>query len=312
VVKIAQINRAHQRIQPYVRKTPILNSNILDKKFGAKLYFKCENFQKTGSFKIRGAANTIQQIDNNELKNGIVTASSGNHGAALSRLAKDRGIPCTIIMPKNSSKIKVDKVIKNDGKIIWCEPNQDSREKTLNKIISSTGAIPIHPYNDKRIIAGQGTVSKELLDQKTNLDIVISPVSGGGLLAGTLCFIKQTNPNIKVFGAEPKEADDAFRSLDLGKIVENQTTNTICDGLRAQIGTITFPIVQKYINNIITVSESEIIKSMRLIWDELKIIIEPSCAITLAAVKKKKEIFSDSRVGLILSGGNVDLDNLPW
>ncbi len=312
MIKLDQIKRAHYRMKPYIRKTPILRNGRLDKKIGAMLYFKCENFQKTGSFKYRGAINTVEQLDKNKLKNGLVTASSGNHGAALSKIAKDRNISCSIIMPKNSSKTKVENVKRNNGKIIWCDPNQDSREKTLKKTILSTGAIPIHPYNDARIVVGQGTVAKELFEDQSDLDSIISPVSGGGLLAGTLCFIKKTNPNIKVFGAEPKEADDTLKSLNAGKIIPNKTTNTICDGLRAQIGTITFPIVQKYVDDIITVSEKDIIKSMRLIWDELKIIIEPSCAITLAALKKNKKLFLDSKVGLILSGGNVDLDNLPW
>ena len=312
MIKSSQIKSAHYRIKPYIRKTPTLSSEGLDKKFGAKLYFKCENFQKTGSFKYRGAVNTIEQLDKNILKNGVITASSGNHGAALSKIAQDRNISCSVIMPKNSSKTKVANVKRNNGKIIWCDPNQNSREKTLNKLISSTGAIPIHPYNDERIVAGQGTAAKELFEEHNDLDSIITPVSGGGLLAGTLCFIKEKNPNIKVFGAEPEEADDALQSLNAGKIIPNKTTNTICDGLRAQIGTVTFPIVQKYVNDIITVSEKEIIKSMRLIWDELKIIIEPSCAITLAALKKDTGKFSYSKVGLILSGGNVDLDDLPW
>ena len=312
MIKLGQIKSAHYRIKPYIRKTPTLSSERLDKKFGAKLYFKCENFQKTGSFKYRGAVNTIEQLDKNKLKNGVVTASSGNHGAALSKIAQDRNISCSVIMPKNSSKTKVANVKRNNGKIIWCDPNQNSREKTLDKLISSKGAIPIHPYNDERIVAGQGTAAKELFEEHNDLDSIITPVSGGGLLAGTLCFIKEKNPNIKVFGAEPEEADDALQSLNAGKIIPNKTTNTICDGLRAEIGTVTFPIVQKYVNDIITVSEKEIIKSMRLIWDELKIIIEPSCAITLAALKKDTKKFSYSKVGLILSGGNVDFDNLPW
>ena len=312
MIKVNQIIHAHNRIKPFINKTPILKSENLNKIFNAVLYFKCENFQKTGSFKYRGAINTIEQLDKIKLKNGVVTASSGNHGAALSKIAKDLNIACSIIMPKNSSKTKIENVKKNNGKIIWCDPNQESRVKTLDKIISSTGAVAIHPYNDERIVAGQGTVAKEIFEDQNDLDSIICPVSGGGLLAGTLCFIKETNPNIKVFGAEPEEANDTLKSLNKGRIIPNKTTNTICDGLRAEIGTVTFPIVQKYVDDIITVSDEEIIKSMRLIWDELKIIIEPSCSITLAALKKHSELFLNSKVGLVLSGGNVDLDNLPW
>ncbi len=312
MIKVDQIKDAHKRIRPYVIKTPTLISERLNKKFGASLFFKCENFQKTGSFKYRGAINTIEQLDEFELKKGIVTASSGNHGAALSKIAKDRHIPCSVIMPIDSSKTKVNNVQRNNGKIIWCDPNQASREKTLRETISLTGAIPIHPYNDERIVAGQGTAAKELIENQEDIDSIICQVSGGGLLGGTLCYIKETNPNVKVFGAEPEEADDTFRSLNEGKIIPNKTTNTICDGLRAQIGSITFPIIQKYVDDIITISENDIIKSMRLIWDELKIIIEPSCAITLAVLERQRMLFSGSKVGLVLSGGNVDLDNLPW
>ena len=215
-------------------------------------------------------------------------------------------------MPKNTAKIKIDNVKRNGGEIIWCEPNQVSREKLLNNILKKTKSVLVHPYNDQRIIEGQGTVALEFLEQFPDLDVIISPVSGGGLLSGIICSVKKINEKIEVYGAEPKEADDAFRSLEIGTIQTNQFTNTICDGLRAQIGTLTFPIIKDKVSGIFTVGEEEIIDSMKLIWETMKIIVEPSCAITLAAVFNNKNMFKGMKVGLVISGGNVDLENLPW
>ena len=217
-----------------------------------------------------------------------------------------------VVMPHNTPKIKVDNVERNGGEVVWCEPDQSSREQVLADLVNESGATVVHPYNDERIIAGQGTCAKELLEDHPEIQIIVSPVSGGGLLSGTLLSAKEMNEQVSVYGAEPAEADDAYRSLQNGEIVPNDTINTICDGLRAQIGTITFPIIQKYVDEIITLSEEEILDSMKMIWERLKIIVEPSCSISLAAIIKNKNKFSGKNVGLIMSGGNVDLNQLPW
>ena len=312
MIELSEIRKARSRIKPFIHQTPVLTSLSLNKMIGSELYFKCENFQKSGSFKIRGAANTVLQLNNQELEKGVVTASSGNHGAALSMVVSKLGIASIVVMPNNTPKVKVDNVIRNGGKVVWCEPNQVSREKILDDIIKQTNSILVHPYNDKRIIEGQGTVTLEFLEQCPNLETIVSPVSGGGLLSGTICSVKNLNKTIKVYGAEPKEADDTFRSIKSGNIQVNQSTNTICDGLRAQIGTITFPIIKDNVEGILTIKEQDIIDSMKLIWETMKIIVEPSCAITLAVIVKNKRIFQGKKVGLIISGGNVDLKNLPW
>ena len=312
MIKLLQIKEASKRIEKYIHLTPILTSSVLNDRTGADLFFKCENFQKSGSFKIRGVTNTVLQLTEQELEKGVVTVSSGNHGAALAKAVAKLGISPKVIMPKNTPKVKVDNVIRNGGEIIWCEPSQVSRNNTLNNILQKNSSTLVHPYDDNRIIEGQGTAALELLNQISNLDMVVTPVSGGGLLTGTLCSIIGVNKDIKVYGAEPVEADDAYRSLISGYIEKNETTNTICDGLRAQIGKITFPIIKDNVNGIFTLTEQEIIISMRLIWETMKIIVEPSCSIALAAVIKNRNIFEGKRVGIILSGGNVDLNNLPW
>ena len=312
MLSFKEIQDAHTRIQPFIHRTPVLTNSSLNEMTGADLYFKCENFQKVGAFKIRGATNTVLQLSENELSRGVVTASSGNHGAALAMAVSKLGGKTKVVMPNNTPKIKVNNVERNGGKIIWCEPNQSSREKTLKTVLEESGGVLVHPYNNERIIAGQGTAAKELLEDYPDLDCIVSPVSGGGLLSGSIISAKSLNFDIQVFGAEPKEADDAFRSLKMGDIQSNETTNTICDGLRAQIGSITFPIIQEKVDRIITVSEKEIIESMKLIWERMKIIVEPSSTITLGAVLNEKELFNGKKVGLILSGGNVDLSTLPF
>jgi threonine dehydratase len=306
------IQDAHERIRSFIHRTPVLTNSSLNKLTGAELYFKCENFQKAGSFKIRGATNTVLQLTQEELDRGIVTASSGNHGAALSMAVSNRGGKTTVVMPNNTPKMKVDNVERNGGEIVWCEPVQESRETVLQDLLAETGVVLVHPYNDERIIAGQGTAAKELLEDHPDLELLVSPVSGGGLLSGTLCSTKEMKPEILVYGAEPAEADDALRSLQSGIIRSNETTNTVCDGLRAQIGTIPFPIIQEKVDGIITVTEDEIIDAMRMIWERMKIIVEPSSTITLAAILKRKELFAGKKVGLILSGGNVDLEEVPF
>ena len=312
MVNYTDIQSAHQRISNFIHNTPILTCENINLDSDANLFFKCENFQKTGSFKIRGATNTILQLSKEQLTNGVLTTSSGNHGAAVASAAKKLGANVKVVMPDNTPKVKVDNVQRFGGEIIFCDPNIKSRENTLNKIVKEDGSTIVHPYNDEKIIAGQGTAAKELLEKIPDLDIIIAPVSGGGLLAGTLLAAKAINSNIKVYGAEPKNADDTYQSIKRKKIVPNKTTDTIADGLRAQVGTITFPIIQKYVDGIILVSEEMIIQSMRMVWQRLKIIIEPSCSIVLAAILTNKKQFYNKRIGLILTGGNVDLDTLPW
>jgi len=312
MVTLKDIEAAHERIRPLIHRTPVFTNSSLNELSGAELYFKCDNFQKAGSFKIRGATNTVEQLTIEELNRGVVTTSSGNHGAALSMAVTRRGGKTKVVMPNNTPEIKVNNVERNGGEVVWCEPEQESRESVLKELIEKTGAVVVHPYNDERIMAGQGTCAKELLEDYPDLDTIVSPVSGGGLLSGTLLSSKALKANIQVFGAEPVEADDAYRSLKLGKIVPNETINTICDGLRAQIGTLTFPVIADLVDDIITVTEEEIIDSMRMIWERLKMIVEPSSSITLGAVLKNKDKFNGKKVGLIISGGNVDLDHLPW
>ena len=312
MVTLKEIELAHDRIRSFIHRTPILTNKSLNELSGASLYFKCENFQKVGAFKIRGATNTVEQLSQAEIEKGVATTSSGNHGAALSMAVTRRGGKTKVVMPNNTPKIKVNNVERNGGEVVWCEPEQSSRESVLADLVEQSGAIVVHPYNDERIVAGQGTCAKELMEDEPNLDMIVCPVSGGGLLGGTLLSVKGINSDILVFGAEPSEADDAYRSLVKGKIVANVTIDTICDGLRAQIGTITFPIIQKHVDGIIRVTEEEIIEAMKMIWERMKIIVEPSSAITLGALLKNKDMLSNKRVGLILSGGNVDLNQLPW
>ena len=311
-MSLNQIHKAHNRIKSYIHRTPIFTNNSLNELSSARLYFKCENFQKAGSFKIRGATNAVLQLSSEKIKCGVATASSGNHGAALSMAVSNRGGITKVVMPNNTPEIKVNNVIRNGGEIIWCEPNFNSRETVLKNLLQDSGAELVHPYNDMRIVIGQATIAKELLEDVPNLDIIISPVSGGGLLSGILNYVKKIKPDILVFGAEPIKANDAYRSLQSGKIEINKSTNTICDGLRAQIGTITFPIIKDLVDGIFTLSEKDIVKSMKLIFDRMKIIVEPSCSIALAAVLKNKTKFIGKKIGIILSGGNIDLNKLPW
>ena len=312
MITIKEIQNAHERIMPFIHHTPVLTNKSLNQESGADLYFKCENFQKAGSFKIRGATNAVMLLSDDDLDKGIVTASSGNHGAALAMAVTFRGGSVQVVMPKNTPKIKVENVMRNGADIVWCEPNLKSREKVLKRLIEETGSILIHPYNDRNIIVGQGTAAKEFFEDIPGLDIIISPVSGGGLLSGTLIYAKETNSKVCVYGAEPEEANDAFRSLKYGSIQLNKTTNTVCDGLRAQLGDLNFSIIKEKVDGIITVSENEIIDAMRMIWERMKIIVEPSCSITLAAILKRKDVIKGKKIGLIMSGGNVDLSQLPW
>ena len=312
MVTYNDIEKAHQRISDHIHNTPILTSKSLDNELGSNLFFKCENFQKTGSFKIRGATNSILQLRHTEIKNGIITTSSGNHGAAVAFIANKIGASSKIIMPNNTPRNKIENVQRYGGEIFYCEPNIKSREDTLKKMVQKSGGSIIHPYNDEKIIAGQGTAAKELIEKVPDLDAIICPVSGGGLLSGTLLAAKNLKPGIKVFGAEPENADDTYRSILNNKIMSNETTDTIADGLRAQVGTVTFPIIKENVDKILLVSEEMIISSMYMIWQRLKIIIEPSCSIVLAALMLNSNRFLNKKVGLILTGGNYDLKQIPW
>lgn len=306
------IKNAAERIRPYIHKTPVMTCSSIDDLAGARIFFKCENFQKMGAFKFRGASNAVFSLTEEECKKGVATHSSGNHAAALARAAKLRGIKAIIVMPTTAPSVKKAAVERCGARIVLCEPTQKARQDTLEKIARETGAIVIHPYNDERVIAGQGTAALELLDEIPGLDIVMAPVSGGGLLSGTSIAVKESNPKTLVLGTEPAGADDACRSLKQGKIVLCENPQTIADGLRMSLGEKTFPIIQKYVDDILTVSEEGIIQGMKLVWERMKIVIEPSAAVPVAALLEKKADFTGKRIGVILTGGNVDLDRLPW
>jgi threonine dehydratase len=283
-------------------------NNILN----AKIFFKCENFQKVGAFKFRGACNAVFSLSDADAKYGVATHSSGNHAAALSLAASIRKIPAYIVMPRTAPAVKKTAVKGYSGNITFCEPTLESRETTLEAVVKKTGAVFIHPYNDYNVIAGQGTAGLELLQEISDLDIIMTPVGGGGLLSGTAITVSQSSPSTRVIAGEPAGADDAYRSLQAGKIMPSVNPNTIADGLLTSLGDKTFPIIKKYVHRIVTVSDEFIIKAMRLVWERMKIIIEPSAAVPLGVLLEKKLDVIGKRVGIILSGGNVDLDNLPW
>lgn len=303
---------AAKTIAPYVHRTPVLSSENLNSLLNCQLYFKCENLQKAGAFKSRGAVNAVFSMDLAKTKNGVATHSSGNHAAALSRAAKLRGIDAHIVMPENSSAVKIAAVKHYGGKITFCKSNLASREETLQMVLDQTHAIEIHPYNNPIIIAGQATAARELCEDMDLLDIVMAPVGGGGLLSGTALSVNYFSPKTKVIAAEPAQADDAYQSFYQKKFIPSVNPNTIADGLRTSLGDITFPIIQEYVNEIVTVSEDAIVRAMKLIWERMKIIVEPSSAVPLAAILENKFDYKNKKIGIILSGGNVDLDHLPW
>jgi threonine dehydratase len=309
---IETIRQAAKRINPFIHRTPVLTCKSLDEMVHAELFFKCENFQKVGAFKFRGAVNAVLSLSDEEARRGVATHSSGNHAQALALAAKIRGIEAYLVMPKNSSKVKIEAVEGYGGNIIFCESTLQAREDTLDRVVKETGATFIHPYNDYRIVAGQATCAKELLEEVKNLDFIIAPVGGGGLLSGTALATKYLSPEAKVVAAEPEGADDAYRSFHEGRLIPQTNPRTIADGLRTSLGDKTFPIIQKYVDRIVTVSEDAIVSSMRIIWERMKIVIEPSAAVPFAALLEKKIDVVGKRVGIILSGGNVDLDRLPW
>ena len=278
----------------------------------AGLFFKCENFQKIGAFKARGATNAVFELDDATARNGVATHSSGNHGTALARAAKLRGIPAHIIMPKNSAKVKVRAVESYGAQIVFCEPNDSAREAACAEVIAKTGAALIHSFENEDVIAGQGTAAVELVEDVPDLDFIVCPIGGGGLLSGTAVAAKSMRPKIKVFAVEPANADDASQSFHAGKRIVTDKKFTIADGLRTNIGVSTFPIIRHYVDDIVTVSEEAIVAAMRAIWETMKIIIEPSAAVPYAAIMEQKIEINRKRVGVILTGGNVDLDALPW
>lgn len=309
---IDDVFAAAVRIKPYIHRTPILKSESLNRIFGADLYFKCENFQKVGAFKFRGASNAVWSLGDKEAAMGVATHSSGNHAQALALAAKMRGIPASIVMPSNSPVVKKDAVAGYGGRIYFCEQTLEARESTLNQVIAETGAVEIHPYNNFNVISGQGTAALELLEEVNSPDFIITPVGGGGLLSGTLTTVSSLSPSTKVIAAEPKGADDAFRSIKENRIVPSVNPQTIADGLLTSLGTLTFPIIKNHVHKIITVSDESIIKAMRLIWERMKIIIEPSSATTLATLLENPYEFKGAVIGFVLSGGNVDLGKLPF
>ncbi len=302
----------HKRIAPHIHRTPVLTSRILNKLSGVELFFKCENFQRIGAFKMRGATNAVLQLSEEQKKRGVVTHSSGNFAQALALAAQNIGIKAYIIMPSNASQVKKDAVIGYDGEIIECEPTLIARETSAKRIEEEKGATFIHPYDNIEVILGQSTACIELLEECPDLDAVIAPVGGGGLIAGTALAAHFFSSTCKTFAGEPYEVDDAYRSVQSGKIENNPTSNTIADGLKTCLGVINFPIIQQHVEDIIRVTETEIICAMKLIWERMKIIVEPSSAVALAALLKQKEKFSNKKIGIILSGGNIDLRELPF
>ncbi len=310
--KFSDIEEAYIRIEKYVHFTPVLTSSAINSIAECNIFFKCENFQKVGAFKYRGACNAVFSLSDEEASKGVGTHSSGNHAAALALAAQKRGIRAYIVMPENAPEVKKKAVEGYKGEITFCKPTLQAREDTLHDILLQTGATMVHPYNQKEIIAGQGTCALEFMQQQDNLDVIVTPVGGGGLLSGTSITAKYLNPDIQVIAAEPEGADDAYRSFKSGELIPVSTTNTIADGLLTSLGELTFKVIQKNVDDIYTVPDTDIINAMRMIWERMKIIVEPSSAVALAVVLKNKEAFKDKNVGIILSGGNVDLKHLPF
>ena len=307
---ITEIQAAAERIRPYIHHTPVLTCASVDQQAGAKVFLKCENFQRVGAFKFRGACNAVFSLTDEQALRGVATHSSGNHAQALALAARLRGIEAYLVMPDNAPQVKKSAVIGYGGKITFCEATLQAREMTLAQIVQETGSIVIHPYNDARVIAGQGTAALELIAEIPNLDVVMAPVGGGGLLSGTALAVSALSPATRVIGVEPEGADDAYRSFHSGRIIPSIRPNTIADGLLTSLGDITFPIIQAHVAEIVTVSEKAIIAALRLVWERAKIVIEPSAAVPIAALLEKKIDLNGLCIGVILSGGNVDIGQL--
>jgi threonine dehydratase len=309
---VKEIQEALERIKSFIHCTPVLTCSTLNRMCDAKIFFKCENFQKAGAFKIRGATNAVFSLGNRKASAGVATHSSGNHAAALALAARWRGIKAHVVMPENAPEVKRRAVAGYGANIVFCKPTLDAREETLAKVLNDTGATPIHPYNDHLVIAGQGTCALEFCKEIQDLDVVVAPVGGGGLISGTAIAVSAVSPKTQIVAAEPQKADDAWRSLRAGRIIPAGNPDTIADGLRTSLGDLTFPIIRRFVREIVTVSEEAIIGAMRDIWERMKIIVEPSAAVPLGAALGKRSEFAGKRIGIILSGGNLDLTRLPW
>jgi threonine dehydratase len=303
---------AHDRIRPHVHLTPVMTSSWLDQLTGARLFFKCENFQKAGAFKVRGASNAVFGLTGDRLARGVATHSSGNHALSLSYAAGRRGIPCHVVMPRTAPQAKKDAVVGYGGIITECEPSTSGREAVFAEVQAATGADFVHPYNDPRVIAGQGTCSRELLEQVDGLDAVVAPIGGGGMISGTCLTLSALAPQVRVYAAEPLNADDAARSFRAGHIIADDAPETVADGLKVPLKELTWHFVRNHVADVLTATEDEIVEAMKMTWKRMKIVIEASCAVPLAVILKNPELFRGRRVGVIITGGNVDLDKLPW
>ncbi len=303
---------AHERIKPYIHRTPVLTSSYLDDLTGASLFFKCENFQKAGAFKVRGASNAVFGLDEETAKRGVATHSSGNHALSLSYAAGQRGIACTVVMPRTAPEAKKAAVRGYGGRIVECEPSTSSREEVFAKVQEETGAEFVHPYNDLRIITGQATCSREMVEQVEGLDAVVAPIGGGGMVSGCCLTLSNIAPDVAIYAAEPEQADDAYRSFKAGHIIADDAPVTVADGLKVPLKDNTWHYVSNHVTDILTASEDEIVDAMRLIWQRMKLVMEPSSAVPLATILKNPDTFRGKRVGIIITGGNVDLDKLPW
>lgn len=303
---------AHERIKPYIRRTPVRTSAYLNELAGCELFFKCENFQEPGAFKVRGASNAVFGLSDEQAVKGVATHSSGNHASCLSYAAMLRGIPCNVVMPRTAPQAKKDTVRRYGGTITECEPSTTSREETFARVQAETGGDFVHPYNDPRVIEGQGTCSKELIEQTDGLDMVVAPIGGGGMISGTCLTLSTLAPETKVIAAEPEQADDAYRSFKAGYIIADDAPKTVADGLLVPLKDLTWHFVSNHVSEIYTASEDEIINAMKLIWKHLRVVMEPSSAVPFATILKNPDAFKGKRVGVIVTGGNVDLDKLPW
>ncbi len=312
IPKFSDVENAHKLIQPFVHKTPMLTSVSLNEIVGCEMYFKCENFQKVGAFKYRGATNAVLNLTEEQLSRGVCTHSSGNHAQALSLAAKKAGVPAYIVMPENAPQVKIDAVKSYGAEIIFCKPTLEARETNLQKVQEKSGASFIHPYDNFHVIAGQGTAAKELLEEVHVLDAIIAPVGGGGFMSGTAISTNAMSPGTKIFGAEPKAADDAKRSLDAGNLIPSVSPKTMADGLLTSLSDATFQVIQTHLTDILTCSESSIIQAMRFYYERMKIVVEPSGAVPLACVLENPEQFKKQRIAILISGGNVDIKALPF
>ena len=309
---LEDMQAARARITPHIHVTPVMTSRMLNELSGAELFFKCENFQKGGAFKARGASNAVFGLSKDQAARGVATHSSGNHGTCLSYAARQRGVPCTVVMPKTAPQAKKDAVMGYGGRVVECEPSISSRESVFSQVVAETGAEFVHPYNDPRVIAGQATCSAELIEQVEGLDAVIAPIGGGGMVSGTCLTLSSLVPRTKIYAAEPEQADDASRSFKAGHIIADDAPNTIADGLKVPLKELTWYFVRNHVADILTASEQEIVDAMKLAWKRLKIVMEPSSAVPLATILRNPRKFAGMRVGVIVTGGNVDLDKLPW